>query len=559
MSSQLHHPAGSQRRSKLATIAGIAGFVLLVTACGGPSPTSTSPTEAAPASPTAAVVASAGAPGTSVPVQGGTLTVAVQADLRESDNMLVRVAQDKLIMGSTVYDPLVATDEKGQPAPALAESWTHSADVKVWTIQVRQGVKFQNGKTLTAADIVANFKAIADPAVASNLLLDLSNIIDVEATGTYEVKFTLKLPEGEFLADLMDTAYIGDMDARKAMGAKAWAQQPIGTGPYKWSSRAPGDSITFVRFDDYWRGRPPLDKVVFKAIPDPEVATLQLLAGGIDMMANYISVNALPKLKTNPDIQIQSLPGNTFYNTYLNFVKPEYTDSLAVRTGLAYLANYAEIVPPIIGDYGSYANQPIPPWQVGHDPDLQAYSYDPAKGKALLAQGGIPEGGTIQILALDRPFECQVGTALQSQLVGLGYDAKFSCHQAEDQTELFKYKWDMLLARESGRALASTNFRDRMACEVVITDVPMDSYSTDRSCAIDSLINEMLATNDQARYLELAKEVAKTVIVDRVGRIGMYWDSSWWPERTRVKGLKISPLGSFGFLMNAMGTVYVQD
>lgn len=544
---------GRSRHPALASLTLAALTVLSACAPSGSAPpVSTGTTSAAPvATPTAAVA---------TPKAGGTLRVGIEADLREADNLQARISVDKLVMGSTVFDALFASDEQGLWKPALAKTAAPSADLLTWTFGLQSGVKFHNGKAFTAKDVKDNIEAYLDKANASNLAGDLGNVASVEVVDPATVKFMLKKPEAAFPATLTDTIFIGDMDARKQLGVDAWRKAPVGTGPYKWTSRVSGDNVTFERNADYWRGRPPLDKVVFKVYPDVNVAALALQRGEVDILANNVSVNALSGLRQRNDLQVYGIEGNTWYLAFTNFEKARkgaYKDPLAFRQGLAHLMNAKESIPQIIGDFGSYANQPIPPWQTGHDKDLKEIAYDPAKGKTLLAQAGYPAGSTIKLLVFQRPFNCEWATALQSSLQKEGFKVELQCLKPEvAPATIQKYEWDLLFARTSGRSTSAVFLKDRWRRS--LADKPDDFYTL-RSDKLEGMINQMLALKvDDPKYATLGKQASQLIVNEEVAAIGGYWDKSWWAASNKVKGLRLSPIVYYGFLMNAITTVWIE-
>lgn len=488
------------------------------------------------------------------PRQGGHLTVAVEADLRESDSIQVEHTIDRLVMGSTVFDALFQTDENGNPAPALAREAVPSEDAKTWVFRIREGVKFHNGKVLTAEDIVENLAAFKDPANASVAAGRLSTVSSFEATGEYEVTLTLTEANGQLPAQFTDTLFISDMDDHDP-------QNPIGTGPYKWEGRVLGDSIKFSRFEDHWRGVPPFETVTFRVIPDAQVAALELRNGSIDILPNYVPPEQLPALQSDPNISLYSTPGSTVYLAGLNFEKERrggYKDAQAVREGLAYLWNAQEIVPALIGEFGELATQIIPPWQLGHDPSIESWPYDPEKGKQLLAQGGIEEGDTIKILVWERPFNCDHATAFASLLTGHGYQVDLQCLPPEAAVgPLLQYDWDLIFYRTSGRPTAAVMYYDRWRKALVPN--PPDDFYTLRNDELENVISDMLATPDQDKYVELAHRAAQIIMKEEIAALPAYFDKVVVATRSNVKGMKVSGTGWYGLLMNEMTTVWLDE
>jgi peptide/nickel transport system substrate-binding protein len=489
---------------------------------------------------------------------GGGLTIAIQSDIREPDNILASISVDKLIMGSTVYDPLFTSDKAGNPQPALATKATASPDFKTWTVALRTGVKFTDGKTFTAKDVKENFDAFQNPKNASDFAGDLDNLASTDVVDDNTVRFNLKLPDAHFPSIIEDTMYIGDLDHRTSGPLLKPGEVPVGTGPYKWSARAPGSSLTFVPNASYWRGKPPLSKVTFKVIPDAQVAALAVQSGEVDLVTNYIAPQSIPALQKDKKLQIASEPGNTIYQAYFNFEKARrggYKNSDDVHLGLAYLMDTADIVPKLIGQFGTLANQPVPSWQAGNDPNLQAYPYDPQKGMQLLAEGGIPKGGNINLLVFVRPYMCEWATAVQSNLKSLGYKVSLQCLQPEvAPATITKYKWDVLFARTSGRPTASSMYSERWS---LAASTPSDDFYTLRDPQLQQIIDQMNATADTAKYSALGAQAADRIIKTDVAEVGGYFDKAYVVASTRVKGLVLSPIVWYGILYNAMTKVTV--
>jgi peptide/nickel transport system substrate-binding protein len=507
---------------------------------------------AAPATPQAPTASPSAA--TTPNEQGGTLRIAVPQELRDTDNLMAGASGDRAIMGSTVFDSLFASDEKGVAQPALATQATASTDALTWTLKLRDDVKFSNGKAFTASDVKANFDAILDPANASSLAGDLDTVAQIKVTGEHEVQITLKSPVADFPAALVDSFFIGDMDVRKAVGQEAWRSNPIGTGPYKFVSRAVGSDIVFERNDGYWRGRPPLDRVTFRPIPESQVAILALEGGEIDLIAGNVPGIALPELKANDKLQLLPVPGNRWHMVLLNFEKDRkggYQDGLAFRQGIAHLVNPKELVPSIVGDAGTYASQPIPPWQPGHDPNLEPLSHDSALGVELLEKAGFAKGSTLTFLSLDN--QCDLATASQATFLQLGYKVNLTCAPSETLGDsIVKYQWDAMWYRTGGRSTAAVYFHDRFSKALAEA---RDDYPTIINDRLEQIIVNLSAARDPSDIDKYAHEAANLIVTEEVAAVGNYWNTEWWAASKNVQGLKVSPLFGAGFLMTGITTI----
>jgi ABC-type transport system substrate-binding protein len=486
----------------------------------------------------------------------GTLTIAIEEDVRSPDNILIGgTTTDKLIMESTVYEPLFTTGKKAEPEPALALKATPSKDYKTWTLALRHSVHFTNGKLFTSTDVKANFDAFVNPKNGSTFVGDLANVASTQVVGTYGFRFKLKKPDVRFPSVLEDTMEISDLSARQSKQLLAPGEIPVGTGPYKWSSRTPGSSITFVPNNSYWRGKPPLQTVVFDVIPDGQNAVIALQTGQVDMITNYLPPGALPTLQKDSNVTIRGVSGSTEYHAYMN-MKKSYGNAHDVHLGLEYLMNTSVIIPKLIGNFGPVATQPIPRWQAGNDPKLKPYAYQPDKGMQLLAAGGIPKGGTIKLLATDgRPFLCDWATVLQSNLKALGYNAQLTClPSATIPNETVKYQWDLLFYRNSGRATAAIDYQQRWG--LAIAQAANDSYTL-QDTTLQSLIDKMNATADPKKYAAIGAQVADRIMLTDVADAPGYFDAAYFPIRTRVKGFVLSPVTWYGILYNAISKVSV--
>jgi len=489
------------------------------------------------------------------------IVIAFQSDVRYPDNITLGAsALDRQMMGSTVYDPLFTADVNGDIQPALATAGTPNADATVWTLTLRKDVKFSDGKAFTSADVKANFDAFLDPANGSGYAGQLAAVSTIKVIDDYTIEFDLSSPDSQFTANMIDNMYIADLDARKSHGLLDPEEVPIGTGPYEWASRQSGVSVDFTPNPSYWRGTPTLDHVEFRTIADPQTAAIALQSGEVDAVVNNVSVQLLPALEKNPDLQVLHAEGSYFYQAYLNFEKARrggYADGDKVHQGLAYLADTQDIIPPLIGAFGTPATQPIPSWMDGWSADVKPYPYDEQLGEQLLAEGGIPKGGTIKLLAKsDAQYLCDWATAVQSKLNKLGYNATLDCLESEVLPDsVTKYDWDMLFFTTSARASATAFYQQRWGIGLTLPQ-PDDTYTL-RDQQLQDLIDQMKSAVDPAKYSALGAEVGKRIVETDAAVIPGYFQDVYVLANKRVHGLAASPLGFYPLLMGAVGTVTV--
>jgi ABC-type transport system substrate-binding protein len=240
------------------------------------------------------------------PVSGGTLTVGLISDVLSFSDFNGQQAswdQSAFCKGNALFDPLFVTSANGKDIlPMLALSATPDAKYQNWTVQLRRGVKFNNGETFNAAAVVANYAATQVPTSPVGPAI-LPIIGDVVSTGPYTVVYKLVIPFSTFNIQLSEQQ-ISYMAAPATLAA-TYKGHPIGTGPFEFVSWNLGSTTVVKKNKKYWRKDakghqlPYLDGIVFKTIPDDSTRNSALASGEIDMLltTNAGSIVTLKKMK----------------------------------------------------------------------------------------------------------------------------------------------------------------------------------------------------------------------------------------------------------------------
>ncbi len=242
---------------------------------------------------------------------GGTLTIATPADAKSLDSRYLPGSATTCFGEEKIYDRLVDYSGKGarEVIPYLAESWKQVDDV-TWLVNIRRGVKFHNGKELTAEDVWKNIdwklnygkytkeKGWRPPRVRSYTV----QLEKVEIVDKYTLKFILKAPYAVFVSATLNWICQGIIDPEivEKYGRQT-TLDPIGTGPFKYMEWVSGDHITLGAFDGYWGGRPYLDRVIFRIIPDPQTRLIALQKGEVDV-AIGLPLNSFTLMKKDPKL-----------------------------------------------------------------------------------------------------------------------------------------------------------------------------------------------------------------------------------------------------------------
>jgi len=353
------------------------------------------------------------------PVNGGSVVVGISQDLDSLDPHKAVAAGTKEVLFN-VFEGLVKPDQDGNLVPAVAESYELSKDGKVYTFHLRPDVKFHNGASVTADDIVYSIKRCAgllettDPSVVVESAL--SNVLEVNIVDKATVEVVLKEA---------DTELIGYLTC--AIIPKDYANQetaPVGTGPFKFVSYTPLQSFVVEKNEDYYlAGKPYLDQVTFKIVPDTNSAIIELMAGSIDIVPYLTDTQAL-QLQDNFNIEEGNM--NLVQALFLNN-KVEPFNNVKVRQALSYAIDKQGILDMVAGGKGTIiGSNMFPGFAKYYDGDLtKQYPYNIEKAKELLAEAGYPDGFTFTItVPSNYKFHVDTAQVIVEQLRQVGITAK---------------------------------------------------------------------------------------------------------------------------------------
>jgi len=312
-----------------------------------------------------------------------------------------------------IFDSLVELDEKLGVKPLLAESWDVSKDGLTYTFKLRKGVKWHDGKPFTARDVAFTFYSVLDPKVTTphrgyfDALVGFPELTNkdnpqkpgelaqkpIEILDDYTVRFHLRYPYGAFLAVLVNPrAGIIPEHLLKGqdLNTAEFNRKPVGTGPFRFVEWKRGERIVLEANPDYHAGRPALDRLIYRVIPDAVVLLQELRAGGVDFIERP-PLTEVGRLKQTPGLKVITAD-NTSY-TYFGFRQDLAPfDDVNVRRALYHAIDIPAIVREVLQSYGVVATGQFPPSSWAFDPSVKAYPYDPTRAKALLAEAGWKPG-----------------------------------------------------------------------------------------------------------------------------------------------------------------------
>jgi peptide/nickel transport system substrate-binding protein len=268
--------------------------------------------------------------------------------------------------------------------PDLAESWESTADLKQWTIHLRKGVKFHNGREVNAADVVTTVTRLLDPAVGSVLRVNFDIIDKMEAVDDHTLRFTLKIPYAPF--PTLFAGYQAKIIPKE--NVDKLTTQPIGSGPFKFVEYLPGDRLVLAKNPDYYRsGEPKIDKVTFRIIPEYTANSVALKSGDLDLVWD-LPPEEIDALKGAPGVVVDEVATGTWWDITLNNDMPPFKD-VRVRQAFAKLVDKQQFTDIATFGHGSPTHSPIPPTHPFFAKDLPFPKPDYDGAKKLLAAAGV--------------------------------------------------------------------------------------------------------------------------------------------------------------------------
>ena len=357
------------------------------------------------------------------PSTGGTLIFGRGGDSITLDPARIEDGESAKVC-DMLYDTLVQyTGSTTDLEPALAESWERSADRLTWTFHLRQGILFHDGTPLNAEAVIFSFTRPF--TLFRNIQEEF--IDQIIALDPFTVQIQLKTPYAPFISTLAGTSFSIVSPTAAANFGDDFGNNPVGTGPFKFVQWDRNDKIVLTSNETHWAGKPALDRLIFRSIPDNAVRLVELQKGNLHAM-EFPNPDEIPLIQGDPSLGLLMQPSLNIGYLAMNMEKPPF-DDLKVRLAINHGINKTEIVQHLYQGLGIPAKNPIPPTLWGYDNSIEDYTYDPELAKQLLAESGYPDGfeTTLWALPVPRPYipdGRSLAAAIQSDLQNIGIEAE---------------------------------------------------------------------------------------------------------------------------------------
>ena len=499
-----------------------------------------SPLLVAPGSSASTVSTTSGKSGGAKPRLGGTLNFGRQTGPTQLDPANSIVEGDVYTLDK-IFEPLYITSPLGTLTPWLAQGHTVSSDGKTWTFSLRPGVKFSDGKPVTAEDVVFSIHRAATDADGPLSFLDFA-IKSYKATDSSTVTFQLSQPWAPFLSDISVFANAILPSNFGGQSESAFFANPIGTGPFVLKSFVKGGNAVLAKNKHYWQpGKPYLDEVNFSYISDDNQRVLQLKAGQVDVIS-AVPPAQVAALKADPALVLKAFGSWAVDLLFFNEKLPQYKDR-HVRRAINHAINIEELAKVTTFGTAEPGNSFFPP-SLQYYAKVPTLGYSIAAAKAELAQSAYPHGFSTSILVPSGNTQyVEAATIIQQELKPLKINV--SIQQLDDAAytaafEAFNYE-----AMINGATNDISDPDEMASFQVDVQDGGSHSFWTyyDDPKAI-ALVREAETEFDSARRAVLYGKIQALVAQD-APYVALDYPPNIYAWQPTLHGFAVNPGGAY--------------
>jgi peptide/nickel transport system substrate-binding protein len=315
----------------------------------------------------------------------------IQASIADASYLNPILASDSASgdINNLIYNGLVKYNKDLKLVGDLAQSWEISDDKLKITFYLRQGVKWHDGEEFDSEDVKYTYDILKDTMTRTPYSSKFDRVVNLTAKDKYTVVVEYSQPFSPALESWGMGILPQHLFAGTDINTNPYNRKPIGTGPYKFVNWKSDDRIVLDANDEYFEGRPGIQKVVYKIIPDLAVQLMELKRGTVDWMA------------PSPDQWVKETSNEEFLDEFNRYKYPIFTYSymgynlrnklfkdVRVRRAINYAVDKQKIIDAVLLGLGSVANGPYPPSSWAYNPKIKDPGYNPEEAKKLLEEAG---------------------------------------------------------------------------------------------------------------------------------------------------------------------------
>jgi peptide/nickel transport system substrate-binding protein len=446
-----------------------------------------------------------------------------------------------------LFDDLLSRGDDLNVAPGLAERW-ENPDPLTYIFHLHHGVRFHDGRPLTARDVKWTFDSLLQGKIRSTKTAVYKFVDHIDAPDDFTVIFHMKEPDSTLLWNLSDGAIgivpFGSLDEMTL--------HPVGSGPFRFVSTETDRDVILTRNDDYWGEKPKLARVRFAVVPDETTEALELRKGTGDVAINSLTPDTVYTLSRDPALSVETGPGTRLAYLGFNLRDPILKD-VRVRQAIAYALDRKPMIQYLWRDEAEPARSILPTQSWAYDGHVAAYHHDPDKANRLLdAAGYAPVNGIRFHLTMKTSTDANTRlmvAVMQQQLreVGIALDirsfefATFFSDVTHGAFQMYGLRW-----------IGGNEDPDIFEYAFHSSKFPPNGanrgfYSNPR---VDTLIDEARRSTDISVRKPLYAEVQQ-ILANDVPYIDLFYLDNVVVHTHRVHNLKLNPAGNYDFLRTA--------
>jgi len=446
-----------------------------------------------------------------------------------------------------LFDSLVHRDEHFELRPWLAESW-ETPNPTTYVFHLRRGVRFHDGRPLTARDVKWTFDSILRHQMLTTKTTVYQYVERIDAPDEWTVVFRLKQPQATLLWNLSDGA-IGIVPY--GSGAEI-TQHPIGSGPFEFVSAQQDKEVVIARNYHYWGEEPRIERVRFAVVPDATTRALELRKGSADLAINALTPDTVVALRKDPRLEVLTAPGTIYAYMALNLRDPVLKD-VRVRRALAYAIDRQPMIQYLWREMAQPAASILPVQSWAYDAQVPQYGYDPARARQLLDEAGYPAVNGVRFhLTMKTSTEEStrlMAAVLQQQLraVGIALDIR-TFEFATFFSDVTKGAFQIYSLRWIGGNEDPDIFEHVFYSENTPPRGANRSYYANPQ--VDQLIDRARRELDEGKRRRDYGEIQNLVAED-LPYINLWYLDNVLVHSRRLTNLELNPSGNYDFLRTA--------
>ena len=483
-----------------------------------------------------------------------TLVYALNTDVQSLDPQIQNDTTSESVV-KMLYNTLLKFEDDGTVVGDLAESWSVSEDKLTWTFNLKQGVKFHNGKELTSADVKATFdRALNAEAGGLRTTEIIKMFTAVEAPDPYTVTITTDGPYGP-MESLMCNMSLGIMDAdyieQYGLDLGTSVEGENGTGPFKVVSWERDQEIVVERFDDYFGTPAKLQTVVYTIIPEAASRVIALETGEVDVIDKPTDED-LARLEADTE-NFTVLRKPTISQRLFRFgCNDPIISNTKVRQAIVYAIDRQAIIDALFTGSGYPSTAPLAPVTFGYS-DLGEIEQDLELAKSLLAEAGYPDGFDTKIITTERYQNgIELAEIISQQLAEIGINAEIEVWE----WSALSASWNGITADEFDQPIfimgAGPSMRDAdgglrglyTTSETGLNDRNYGFYS---NAEVDALIEQGMQETDQQKRVEIYKEAMEILYREDPVAFWLFDMYGLAITSSKVEGVTLSPISTITF------------